>query len=71
MNACISWNFISVSSIPAGIYLLKVSNRNTRTRCEIFSKFTVKAPGRRQRRQCQLELETKFFIVQMTDYISH
>ena len=27
---------------PAGIYLLKVNNRNTRTRCEIFSKLTTK-----------------------------
>ena len=29
---------------PAGIYLLKVNNRNTRTRCEICSKFTIKTP---------------------------
>ena len=27
---------------PVGIYLLKVNNRNTRTRCEIFSKLIVK-----------------------------
>ena len=27
---------------PAGIYLLKVNDRNTRTRCEIFSKLTIK-----------------------------
>ena len=27
---------------PAGIYLLKVNNRNTRTRCEICSKLTIK-----------------------------
>ena len=27
---------------PAGIYLLKVNNRNTRARCEICSKLTVK-----------------------------
>ena len=33
---------------PAGIYLLKVNNRNTRTRCEICSKFTIKTPERRQ-----------------------
>ena len=26
---------------PAGIYLLKVNNRNTRTRCEICSKLTI------------------------------
>ena len=29
---------------PAGIYRLKVNNRNTRTRCEISSKLTIKTP---------------------------
>ena len=29
---------------PAGIYLLKVDNKNTRTRCEICSKLTIKTP---------------------------
>ena len=32
-------------AFPAGIYLLKVNNRNTRTRCEICSKLTIKTPG--------------------------
>ena len=27
---------------PAGIYMLKVNNRNTRTRYEIYSKLTIK-----------------------------
>ena len=36
--------------IPAGIYLLKFNNRNTRKRCEIFSKLTIKIP---ERCQCQ------------------
>ena len=27
-------------TLPAGIYLLRVNNRNARTRCEICSKFT-------------------------------
>ena len=30
----------------AGIYLLKVNNRNTIARCEICSKLTIKAPER-------------------------
>ena len=34
--------------IPAGIYLVKVINGNTRTRCEICSKLTIKTPERRQ-----------------------
>ena len=33
---------------PAGIYLLKVNNRNTRARCEICSKLTIKKPERGQ-----------------------
>ena len=32
--------------IPACIYMLKVNNRNTRTRCEICSKLTIKIPER-------------------------
>ena len=32
---------------PAGIYLLKVSNRNTRTRCEICSNLPIKTTERR------------------------
>ena len=40
------WSWASVYS--AGIYLLKVSNRNTRTRCEICSKLKIKTPERRQ-----------------------
>ena len=31
-------------SSPAGIYLLKVNNRNARARCEICSKLTLKTP---------------------------
>ena len=38
----------SLLIIPAGIYLLKVNNRNTRTRCEISSELTIKTPERRQ-----------------------
>ena len=34
---------------PPGIYLLKVNNRNTRTRCEICSNLTIKVPERRRR----------------------
>ena len=36
---------IHIQGIAAGIYLLKVNNRNTRTRCEICSKLTIKTPG--------------------------
>ena len=34
-------------SFPVGIYLPKVNDRNTRTRCEICSELTIKTPKRR------------------------
>ena len=49
---------------PAGIYFLKVNNRNTRTRCEICSKLTTKTPERRQLRRSGV------FIVNF-EHISH
>ena len=33
--------------IPTGNYMFEVNNRNTRTRYEIYSKFTIKEPERR------------------------
>ena len=33
---------------PAGIYLLKINTMNTRIRCEICSKLTIKTSERRQ-----------------------
>ena len=38
---------LDVCSSPAGNYMFKVNNRNTRTRCEICSKLTIKTPERR------------------------
>ena len=35
------------TSYPAGNYMFKVNNRNTRTRCEICSKLTINIPERR------------------------
>ena len=32
--------------IPAGNYMFKVNNRNTRTRCEICSNLAMKTPER-------------------------
>ena len=34
----------SLNVIPASIYLLKVNNRNTRTRCEICLKLAINTP---------------------------
>ena len=44
-------NINSLSIIPAGICLLKVNNKNTRTKCEICLKLTIKAPERRHWRR--------------------
>ena len=49
---------------PAGTYLLKVNNRNTRTRCEICLKLTTKTPERCHWRRYGV------FIVSF-EYISH
>ena len=34
---------VKINIFPAGNYMLKVNNKNTRTRCEISSKLTIKA----------------------------
>ena len=41
----VTTNLTSVP-VPVDIYLLKGNNRNTRTRCEICSKLTIKTPER-------------------------
>ena len=41
----------TVTNIPAGICFLKVNNRNTRKRCEICSKLTIKTLKRRHWRR--------------------
>ena len=38
-------------TVPIGIYMLKVNNRNTRARCKICLKVTIKTPERRQWRR--------------------
>ena len=52
-------------TILAGIYLLKVNNRNTRTRCEICSKLTIKIPERRQWRLGILAVPTVFWTIHL------
>ena len=38
---------IKNNNLPANIYLFKVNNTNTRKRCKICSKLTIKTPERR------------------------
>ena len=35
---------VSISRFPISSYRFKVNNRNTRTKCEIYSELTIKAP---------------------------
>ena len=49
---------------PAGIYLLKVYNRNTQTRCEVCSKLTIKIPERRHWRRSGI-------VIVNFEHISH
>ena len=51
-------------TLPAGNYMFKANNRNTRTRCEICSKLTIKAPKRRQWRRSVV-------LIVNFEYISH
>ena len=39
---------IYLKKYPANIYLFKVNNENTRKRCEIGAKLTIKTPEGRQ-----------------------
>ena len=55
---------LPTSISPAGIYLIKVNNRNTRARCEVCSKLIIKTPERRQWRHSGV------FIVNF-EHISH
>ena len=54
----------SIFHLPAGNYMSKVSNRNSRTRSEICSKLTIKIPQRRHWRRSSI------FIVNF-EHISH
>ena len=62
---CCCFNLVESAfrlSFPVGIYLVKVNNRNTRIRCEICSKSTIKTPERWHR--------SGVFIVKF-EHISH
>ena len=48
LNFNLRFNYYMQYFVPAGIYLFKVINRNTRARCEIYSKLTIKTPERRR-----------------------
>ena len=50
--------------LPASIYMVKVNNGNTRTRCEICSELTIKAPELSQWRRSGI------YIVNF-EHISH
>ena len=45
---------VNLMNHPANDYMFKVNIINTRTRCEICSKLTIKTPDRRQREICSM-----------------
>ena len=56
---------------PAGNYMFKVNNRNSRTRCEICSELTIKTPERRQgRRLVSVLLTLDIFLIWLWTYFS-
>ena len=42
VSFCTPWKHQKTS--PTGIYLLKVNNKNIRTKCEIYSKLSIRTP---------------------------
>ena len=40
--------FVTPTVYPVGNYMFKVDKRNTRTKCEVFSKLTIETPELRQ-----------------------
>ena len=53
-----------MTAFPVGNYMFNVNNRNTKTRCEVCSKLTIKTPERRS--WCR----SSVFIVNF-EHISH
>ena len=55
---CISHGLLiaKLNAFPTDIYLLKINNRNTRTRCEICLKLTIKTPERRKWRRSHVSI---------------
>ena len=50
---------------PPDVFIFKVNNRNTRTRCEICSKLTLKTPDRRQWRRSDVSIVNFEHILQL------
>ena len=62
------WFFFTKNSPgPVDIYLLKVNNRNTRTRSEICSKLTIKTPERRHC-MCYSDFWKPWWVLIFTTY---
>ena len=51
---------------PAMIYLFKVNNRNTRKRCQICSKLTIKIPERRHKVIIEVAAEVVLVFLSLT-----
>ena len=51
---------------PACNYIIKVTNRNTRTRCEICSKLTIKTPKQRHWRRSTVFIDNSERILHLS-----
>ena len=58
-GACFMMSSYQNTIFPAGIYLLKVNNRNTRTSCEVCSKLTIKTPELRHSQCKHMSINSK------------
>ena len=47
MHCIVWWKIFQTVFFPAGNYMFKVKNKNTRTRCKVCSKLIIKTPERR------------------------
>ena len=63
-NAAYLFDTCNEFTLPAGDYMFQVNNRNTRIKCKICSKLTIKTPERRQWRHSSV------FIVNL-EHVSH
>ena len=69
MKGILAYQFEGLSNIiPANIYLFKDSSGNTRKRCEICSKLTIKTPSVTVSLLLALNMLCIFFSVSIVDF---
>ena len=64
-----SVGLIFLKVFPVGIYLLKVNNKNTKTRYEICSKLAIKTPERRYWHKYFIPCPIVFILLTLNIYL--